>query len=113
MAVTRFGCVGLLALLLLGCGALGGVKLNESLGSPELQRDAERFVLLMDQILGTPPCSSGRIIAVRLAQRLVMAGGLWRELWTVEGCGRQVNYNVDFRSDPKGGTFIGVRRGSS
>lgn len=77
---------------------------GESLADLRLQHDAGQLALT-DAAPAALRCEErGRIQVVNstVIQRPTQTGGRWSERWTVAGCGRTADIDVDFRSDPQG-----------
>jgi hypothetical protein len=89
------------------------------LGDAALQKDVWRLIVLADEFatsaVAAEPCHERQVEAIELLDGPSIdadgawVGGPWSEQWTVDRCGTQVSYTIDFSPDPERGTKISVR----
>lgn len=75
--------------------------------SASLQRDAAQTVMLMD-MLADQECSSRKVVNTEIIE-IGPGGKSGVERWTVNRCGKLVNYRVTFTPSPRGGTDFAVK----
>ena len=73
-----------------------------------LQRDASQFVMILESA-GDNTCKQSKIINTEITEHPKNPGkDPWTEKWTVDRCGKQVYYRVQFTPSPRGGTDFSV-----
>lgn len=88
---------------------------GHSLGDAALRRDTVRTILQSEKALA-PACASPKVVDTNVVTELANAAvkdgrplsGEWSESWVVDRCGTRVTYGVNYKTDPKGGTFIAI-----
>ena len=72
----------------------------------ELQADVIKQLMLFERVLDKSDCQTRKIVHTEVLQLHAQNGKETREIWTLERCGKKLNYEVNFVPDPKGGTFL-------
>ena len=92
---------GLLAVVLTACTSIPG----ESMAHRSIQRDVREKVLAQARA-ADPQCKQPRIGNTEILD-VYADGRSSQELWSVEGCGRRLNYLVGFPPKRDTGTSMG------
>lgn len=71
--------------------------------APPLRQDAAAMVMMMDQPRDTK-CAQRKIVKTEMIESSPPV-----ERWTLDRCGKLVNYRVRFTPNPKGGTDLDVQ----
>lgn len=90
-------------ILTAGCATTTG----ETAASPILKRDTTQMVILVDSITDQE-CSSRKIVNTEIIQ-MYSSGKSGIERWTVDRCGKLINYRITFTPSPRGGTDFTVK----
>jgi hypothetical protein len=87
-----------------------------SMGSPLLQRDTLRMISLLDN--AEPPDCDGvrRVLKMEITKEPAgvkikhnrAVSGWWEERWTIERCGTQRAYNINYSNDSRGEVDFGA-----
>jgi hypothetical protein len=98
--MTRPGARSLLAFI--GALAISPVAGNAA-ESPPFRHDAAAMVMMMDEPRDTK-CARRKIVKTEPIESSPPV-----ERWTLDRCGKLVNYRVRFTPNPKGGTDLDVQ----
>lgn len=104
MKTKVFGYFAIFGSLLIatGCATTGGTA-----ASPILKRDTTQTVMLLDSI-SDKECSSRKLVKTEIIE-MYSSGKPGVERWTVDRCGKLINYRITFTPSPRGGTDFTVR----
>lgn len=88
---------------------------NATLAGDQLQRDTMMNITIADRAYAPECRTERRVVKVEITEQPSgvkikggrMVSGQWKERWTIDRCGTQVPYNIEYHSDGRGGTFIG------
>lgn len=115
------GIVPFLFTFIVFCGFVLSLPAQEveTLGTKELQADTLNHITMMDRAM-VPACKMERHVLkmeitkkpsrLKIESGRVMRGE-WKERWTIDSCGQAVAYEVTYRADGRGGTFISTNSG--
>lgn len=78
---------------------------GETRASPMLKADVSSMIMMIEQA-SDKGCKQHAIVDTKLISR--KEDGTGAERWTVDRCGKLVNYLVTFSPSPRGGTDFGV-----
>jgi hypothetical protein len=97
-------------LMLLKDGAIQAVPMvpGATIADPNLQIDAANFVKTAALAKSAEPCGESAIIDTEVVQKPPQGGGMWKERWSVQACGKVYGLNVLFTPAEDGGTNITV-----
>lgn len=80
---------------------------GETIGSLLLQKDTQKQLISSDRI-ADPECQQRKIIDTEVVNSPKDKSGSWTEKWHIDRCAEIVTYDVTYKSDGKGGTYIEI-----
>ena len=98
------GALMVAGLLVVGCAAAVPGK---TVASPALQRDVTRLIMTLDRA-SDAGCQERKIMNTEVLS-VNRGGGSATERWTVDRCGKPINYLVLLTQSPRGGTDFRVQ----
>src|SRR5262245_10671836 len=73
-----------------------------------LQQDTSKMLLMIDRATGKERAAERKITNTEVRAE---EGGIVRERWTVDRCGKPIPYDVKFVPSPQGGTDFSIESG--